>query len=107
MRTPLFEASVLAILAIGAMGVWTMAFNDRYAIEGYGSRVWRVDTRTGDLSVCVRGSVTEGPACLPWGSKRFEKRSPATVPQQQDHPLKTNDKEVVSDGFWEMLNDNE
>jgi hypothetical protein len=109
MRIPLFQAAVLLLVLAGVDGIWKTSANGRYAIHGNSSvNAWRIDTRTGAISLCTVGSKTGGPECLPWGSGPPKDRArnalsntpTAPLPQSPERTRSSNGK---PSGFLEML----
>jgi hypothetical protein len=71
--------SIVAV-AIAAMFCVAILLSGRYQLAGSPNPrlIWRIDTMTGDLSMCeVAGEWQSGPVCTPWSNKPL----PANLPK--------------------------
>lgn len=87
-----------AVIAI--MGV---AFLPRYAVSSAGNGfVWRVNTLTGNVSLCRGGELLVGPVCGPWAITTVQWQANQPAPSQP--PAKPQKK--ISDEEFQRLLDN-
>lgn len=68
--TMIAVATLLAV--VGTLYAFHGLPNGRYQIASFGGNAWRVDTRTGYVSVCAMPSrLAESPRCSPWGNSIY------------------------------------
>lgn len=89
---------VAACAVVATLG---MAFLPRYAVSSAGNGfVWRVNTLTGNVSLCRGGELLAGPVCGPWATTTLQRQANEPVPSQ---PLVKPQKKISDDEFQRLL----
>lgn len=86
----MISAAALGLVCVGfLLSALVIGLGSRYQIVQASERgaVWRLDSRTGYLSLCAASGLLDEPLCGPWGAKLYEKPKPAqTSGGLQDAP---------------------
>jgi hypothetical protein len=67
-----YAIPIIAAGALVAFSIWITAPKDRYLIAAGDNLAWRVEKRTGKISVCKIANFEVAPICSPFGDNSLE-----------------------------------
>lgn len=69
-QATIFKSVFVAIGLLATISVWRLADVGRFQFLPISvTHVWRIDTRSGDLSLCLLTALNEVASCGEWGTK--------------------------------------
>lgn len=79
----------------------------RYQVSSGATFITRIDTRTGDISICNEGDLVGAAVCSEWGARSLEEfRESRRVKSEMEQQVQTpTDQKISDEEFNKMMED--